>query len=137
MAHRAEIVDFTVPVYTDHIMGVVPFKIKDQRDARIEPFHWNVWAAIASLPLMYLIIIALSECVFNNHVHWWIVFDNTLRPVFLQGVPKLPGENMYNRIFSITWIMMTYVMGVAYLGNTCCMIVSFTTLFNFQVIFKV
>ena len=137
MADRAEIVDFTIPVYTDHVMGVVPFKIKDQRDARIEPFHWKVWAVIAALPPVYLIIVALSERVFNNHVHWWIVFDNTLRPVFLQGVPKLPGENMYNRIFSITWIMMMYVMGVAYLGNTCCMIVSFTTLFNFQVIFKV
>ena len=136
MAPRSEIVDFTVPVYTDHIMLVVPFKIKDQRDARIEPFHWKVWAVIAALPPMYLIIVALSERVFNNHVHWWKVIDITLRPVFLQGVPKLPEGYMYNRILSITWIMMMYVMGVAYLGNTCCMIVLlkfYSTSFTFQV----
>ena len=129
LGDRAEIVDFTLPVYVDQIMGILPFKIKDQRDARIEPFHWKVWAVIAALPPMYLILITLSECIFTNHVHWWKVIDITLRPVFLQGVPKLPEEYMYNRIFSITWIMMMYILGTAYLGNTCEMLVSNATNF--------
>ena len=113
---RAEIVDFTLPVYTDHIVGLVPLKIENNKDAQIKPFDWRAWVVIALLPPIYLLIIALSEYVFNHHVDWWTLINFTLRPIFLQGVPRLPQANMYNRIFSINWIWMMNVLGLAYLG---------------------
>ena len=118
LPHRTEIVDFSVPVYTDQVIGLVPLKIKDNRDARIEPFHWRVWAIIACLPPMYLLIMALSEYEFNHEVNWWTLIDFILRPIFMQTLPMFPQANMYNKLFSINWIMMMFVLGQAYLGRS-------------------
>ena len=115
---RAEIVDFSISVYTDHLIGLVPLKIKDSRDARIEPFHWKVWAIIASLPPMYLLIIALSEYIFNRQVRWRTLIDFTLRPIFMQSLTIFPQAKVYNKLFSITWIMMMFVLAQAYLGKS-------------------
>ena len=65
---------------------------------------------------MYLLIIAISEYVFNRHVDWWTLIYLTLMPIFFQGVPRLPETKIYNRIFSINWIMPMYVLALAYLG---------------------
>lgn len=113
---RAEIVDFSLPVYTGHIVALIPLKMVNNQDALIKPFDWRSWVVIASLPPTYLLFIALSEYVFNHDVNWWKLINFTLNPIFMQGVPRLPEANMYNRIFSINWIMMTYVLGLAYLG---------------------
>ena len=115
---RAEIVDFSLSVYTDHIIGIVPLKIKDNIDALIQPFNWRVWAIIACLPPMYLSIIALSEYAFNRQVKWWTFINFTLRPIFVQSLPVFPQANIYNKLFSINWIMMMYVLGQAYLGKS-------------------
>ena len=112
---RAQIVDFTLPVYTDQILGLVPLIIEKDPRVLSKPFDWRVWLVLAVLPPMYLFIITLSEYAFNHRVNWWTLIDFTLRPVFMQGVPRLPEAKMYNRIFSINWIMMMYVLGLAYL----------------------
>ena len=82
----------------------------------IKPFDWRVWILLIALPPMYLLIIAISEYVFNRHVDWWTLIYLTLMPIFMQGVPRLPETKVYNRIFSINWIMPMYVLGLAYLG---------------------
>ena len=113
---RAKIVDYTLPVYTGQLMALVPINVPDKRDARIEPFDWRVWVVIAFLPQIYLLMMAIAECLFNHDINWWILIEVTLRPIFMQGVPRPPVANTYNRIFSITWITMCYVLAVAYLG---------------------
>ena len=95
---RTEIVDFSVPVYTDQVIGLVPLKIKDNRDARIEPFHWSLWVIIACLPPMYLLIMALSEYEFNHeeysyiHDHIEIIIND---PLYDNGSCSNYGTNTY------------------------------------------
>ena len=115
---RAQIVDFTQAVYTDQIVGLVPLKVENNQRVLLKAFEWRVWAVLVALPPVYLLIITLAEYVFNRRVQdWWTLIDSTLRPIFMQGVPRIPDAKICNRIFSINWIMMMIVLGSAYSGE--------------------
>ena len=115
---RARFVDFSVPVYTDDILFLMPLKLEKDASILIRPFGWRVWIIVLLVPPTYLLILALSDFVFEGKVKWWELTDFTARLLFMHGVPILPETTIYKRIFSITWIVAQTIMALAYAGHS-------------------
>ena len=114
---RARDVDFSVSVYTDDIVFMMPFKVENDPGIIMRPFGWRVWIIVLLVPPAYLLILGLSDFAFEgNNVRWWELTDFTVRHLFMHSVPKLPESTSYKRIFSITWIATQTIMAVVYAG---------------------
>ena len=42
---RAQVIQYTVPIYVDGTVAVVPLKMGKDHSVLIRPFGWRVWAA--------------------------------------------------------------------------------------------
>ena len=117
MPQRARDVDFSITLYQDDTVFMMPLNI--EKDSRIimRPFEWRVWILVLLAPPAYLLILGLSDFAFEgNNVRWWELTDFTVRHLFMHSVPKLPESTSYKRIFSITWIATQTIMAVVYAG---------------------
>ena len=68
---RAQIVDFTIPVYIDPLSCLVPLKIEKVPDVLIKPFDWRVW--IDYLLVTYFLLVVATQkfsktCLNSNEV---------------------------------------------------------------------
>lgn len=119
MPQRARDVDFSITLYQDDTVFMMPLNI--EKDSRIimRPFEWRVWILVLLAPPAYLLILGLSDFAFERFerkVEWWKLTDFTVRLLFMHGTPRLPESTIYRRIFSITWIVTQTILAVVYAG---------------------
>ena len=62
---RARVIDFTIPVYIDDILGIIPFKVEKDSAVIIRPFSWRVWLAILGITSLYLLSVLLADIAYK------------------------------------------------------------------------
>ena len=62
-------IDFTVPVYIDDLLGIIPFKVERDSAVVIRPFGWGVWLALIATTPLYLLSVWLADLIYKvRHV---------------------------------------------------------------------
>ena len=115
---RSQVIQYTLPVYVDNIIAVMPFKMADDHGVLIRPFKWRVWVGIAFATLAFILLTGLIEWAYNRTSKWWKIIDFTLRCICMDSMDQksILVANDYNRILSITWIWCSFILFAAYSG---------------------
>ena len=116
---RAQVIEYTIPVYVDDQVALVPFKPSRDQAILIKVFDWRIWLVLLSLTPTFILVSGLSDRFFKGRTHWWGQVDFALRTIFMDSVfPCIPQERVYNKILSFTWIWGCFVLFAAYSGNS-------------------
>ena len=112
-----EAVDFSIPVLTDAIVGIMPYKKEKATVDILRPFDWKIWISIACLIMTFLIAFALCDLAFNGYIRWWNLIEFTYRLMLVHSVATLPDKRMYNKVLVCVWLYGLLILAVAYLGK--------------------
>ena len=58
-------IDFTVPVYIDDLLGIIPFKVERDSAVVIRPFGWRVWLALIATTPLYLLSVWFADLIYK------------------------------------------------------------------------
>ena len=113
---RAQVVDFTIPVYIDDLVGIIPFKTEEDHSILGKPFDWPTWFGVFTIPPAFLLILVLSDFVFHGKCKIWGLTEFVFRSMVSQNGPELPQPRNFNRVYTMTWILGCYVLATSYTG---------------------
>ena len=114
---RLQYVDFTIPVYTDSIVGMIPFKEEKVADVIMRPFDWKIWICVAGVTATFLLAFAFSDLAFNGYIRWWNLIEFTYRLMLMHSAAILPDKRIYNRVFVSFWLFGFLILSVACSGK--------------------
>ena len=115
---RAQVIEYTIPVYVDDQVALIPYKPSRNQAVLIKVFDWRIWLTLLFLTPAYIIVCGLSTRLFMGQVNWWAQVDFALRTLCMDSAyPRIPQERNYNKILSFTWIWGCFVLFAAYSGN--------------------
>ena len=115
---RSQVIQYTLPIYVDNIIAVMPYKMEDDHGVLLRPFKWEVWVGIVLVTISYILVTGLIEWAYNGRCKWWDIINFTLRCICMDsiGQKSILMANSYNRILSITWIWCSLILFAAYAG---------------------
>ena len=113
---RSQVIDFSLPIVTDDMTGFLSFGVAKDHGILYQAFDWRVWLAIAALTPVYVAILGLSDWIYSRHTDWWTYIHFCLGSICLDSV-KVPQGKNYNKIYSMAWMWMSFILFLAYEGN--------------------
>ena len=117
MMERLQAVDFSTPVLSSALVGIIPFKREKVTEVIIRPFDWKIWVCLACLIATFMLALAISDLIFNGHIKWWNLIEFTYRLMLMHRAAILPDKRMYNRIFVCVWLFGFLILSIAYIGK--------------------
>ena len=114
---RSKVVDFSLPVVTDDTTGFLSFGVGKDHGILIRAFGWRVWLAVVIITPLYIAILGLSDWLYGGQTNWWSYIEFCLRSMCMDSV-KIPQSQAYNKVYSSTWIWMSFVLFIAYEGKS-------------------
>ena len=109
--------DYSIPVYIDDITGFLFLEMSKDEGILHRAFGWRVWLAIFITALSYIGILGLTDWFYCGSCNWWRYLEFCLRSICLDSV-KIPQDQNYNRVFSLSWIWMSFFLFLAYEGKS-------------------
>ena len=114
---RSQVVQYTLPVYTDNIIALMPFKRADDHSIIFRPFEWRVWVGIGLVLPIFILITVFSNWIYFGHCDWWKQIEFTSKCICMEG-GSIPKAQYHNMIYSLTWIWCSFILFAAYSGVT-------------------
>ena len=113
---RYQVVDFSSYYYMDASPFMTSFATTVDIYALIRPFNYDIWLILLFLPPLYIIVMGLSDKIFDGMGHWSFQLEFVYMNL-LKQVDKVPILRKYNRILAQTWIFGAFIMTTLYLGK--------------------
>ena len=101
---RLQYVDFTIPVYTDSIVGMIPCKEEKVADVIMRPFDWKIWICVAGVTATFLLAFAFSDLAFNGYIRWRNLIEFTYRLMLMHSADLQPVKPILFPKFSNFYI---------------------------------
>ena len=105
-----------LPVYIDDVTGLMLMEVKEDQAILVRPFDWRVWIVVFSLIPIFVLVLFLSDKIYDGHAEWWRAVDFVTRSICTETVVAIPKARNYNRIFSLTTILGFYFLVLFYTG---------------------
>ena len=109
--------DYSIPVYIDDITGLLFLEMSKDEGILHRAFGWRVWLAILVTALFYIGILGLTDWIYCGSCNWWSYLEFCLRSICLDSA-KIPEKQNYNRVLSLSWILMSFFLFLAYEGKS-------------------
>ena len=113
---RSQEVDFSLPIITDEMTGFLAFGVSKDLGILFRAFDWRVWLSVIIITPVYIAMVGLSNWFYGSHVSWYGYLEFCIRTICMDNV-KVPQTQTYNKVYSIIWIWMSFVLFLAYEGK--------------------
>ena len=115
---RSQVVDFSLPIVTDEMTGFLFFGVSKDQGILFRAFGWRVWLAVVIITPVYIAIVGLSDWFYSGQMtNWWSYIEFCFRSICMDSV-EIPQSQTYNKVYSLAWIWMSFVLFLAYEGKS-------------------
>ena len=108
--------------------GFLFFGVSKDQGILFRALGWKVWLAVVIITPLYIVILGLSDWLYNGQTNWWTYIEFCLRSICMDSV-KIPQSQNYNKVYSLAWLWMTFVLFLAYQGKYLIAICFFLSCF--------
>ena len=119
---REEVCDFTFPIMMDFWTILMPVIVERNLWAIFSPFSTVTWFAVLLIIPIFVLALTLLLKVFYGKILLGDVIEFMFRSVTAEPLVWIPDKKIFEKIISVPFILMAFILVTAYSGNLIAML---------------